>query len=121
MTRDISNMNELRERIILLEAREKEEIASLKNSYLNFLSSVNPSNIIKDTLNNIVGKPGLRSTVFDTIISAGAGVIGKKIFMGRSSNFFRKIGGLATQFIVSNFVRNKMPGVNESVNGLKHK
>lgn len=113
-------MNDLRQRISALELQEKEQSVSLKDSYQHLLSSVNPVNIVRATMKNVIETPGLRSTVLDTVISAGAGVLGKKVFVGRSDNFFRKLGGLATQFFISNFVRNKMPDVKEKVNGQLH-
>lgn len=110
-------MYDLLQRISDLELMEKEQKSSLKGSYQHLLSSLHPANIMKATMKNVVETPGLRSTVLDTVISAGAGVLGKKIFMGRSTNFFRKLGGLTTQFFISNFVRNKMPDLKEKVNG----
>ena len=105
----------------LLEAQQTEE---LRSSFREFTHSMSPGMLLKNAMKTVVSNPGLRSTAIDTAISAGAGLLGRKMVVRGSGNILRKIAGTAVQFIVSNFVRNKMPDVKEKIaahkNGTDH-
>lgn len=109
----------LKEKIRQLELLQANQIGEIKRSYEDLLDSLQPANIVGSAMKNVIGTPGLKSTFIDTIISAGAGILGKKIIYKKSGGIFRKIAGLATQFLVTNLVRNKIPDLKNKSNGVE--
>ncbi|MBL7730702.1 MAG: hypothetical protein JNM88_05950 [Chitinophagaceae bacterium] len=99
----------LEKRLAELYELEKEQIAELKQSFGRLTESISPSSLLKNSIKDIVTSPGLRSNLVDAAVGIGAGVIGKKLFVGKSNNLFKKIGGTAIEFFLSHFVRNRMP------------
>ena len=117
-------MVDLEAKIRELEVQEAQQTEALRMSFREFTHSLSPGVLFKLALKNVVTNPSLRSTAIDTAISAGAGLLGRKMVVRGSGNILRKIAGTAVQFIVSNFVRNKMPEVKEKIaaskNGTDH-
>ena len=115
MKKGAYHTTDLDQKIRQLELKQMEQLADLKESASSFVHSISPATIVKNAMRNIIATPGLRRTAIDTAISAGAGLLGKKLLVRNSANIFRKITGIAVQFVVSNFVRNKMPVSNNKV------
>ena len=115
MKKGASHRTELDQKISQLELKQTEQLADLKESASSFFHRISPATIVKNAMRNIIATPGLRRTAIDTAISAGAGLLGKKLLVRNSANIFRKITGIAVQFVVSNYVRNKMPVSNNKV------
>ena len=115
MKNKLSSIDDLETRIKQLELLQKQQTEDLKQSFHEFGQSISPANIMKGVMKSVVTAPGLRTTVLDTIISNGAGLLGNKLITRNSGNIFRKIAGKAFQFIISNTVRNKMPAIKKSI------
>ena len=110
-------MSDLESRILELEQVHTQQIADLKGSAVHIVDSLRPANLIKSALKGISSSPKLRSTALDTVIGIGSGFLGRKLYVGGSKNIFRKIAGSAVQFVVTNFVRKKIPEMRENNNG----
>ena len=117
MSTAVSGIQDLDTRILELEKLHARQIVELKDSVAGILDSISPANILKSTLSDVVQSPGLRNTAINAAIGIGAGFLGKKIYVGRSKNIFRKITGTAVHFLLANFVRKKIP---EMKNNLQH-
>lgn len=115
----ITSKDLLKEKIRQLELLQANQIDEIKKSYEDLLESLEPANIVGSAMKNVIGTPGLKSTFIDTIISAGAGILGKKIVSKKSGGIFRKLAGLATQFLVTNLVRNKIPDLKSRTSGVE--
>jgi hypothetical protein len=111
-------MHKLETRILELEQLQVQQMAELKISAVNIVESISPANMLKCALKDVVHSPGLRSEAINTAIGIGAGFIGKKLYVGNSKNVFKKITGSAVQFLIANFVRKKIPEMQE--NNLQH-
>ncbi|MBC7873493.1 MAG: hypothetical protein H7Y01_05840 [Ferruginibacter sp.] len=120
----ISDSNDLDARIRELEALQVQQTEEIRMSFRELADSLSPANMIKNVMSTVISSPGLRSTVLDSAISAGAGILGKKLVVRNSHNMIRKMTGTAVQFLLSNFVRNKMPAIKENMaaktNGVEH-
>ena len=108
MVKHVADMKELQQRVAELEKLEKEQLQDLKQAAVTMVESITPAHLLKTTLRDISTSPGVRSSLLDTVIGIGAGFLGKKIFVGRSHNIFKKIAGPAVQFLLSNFVSKKL-------------
>ena len=93
-------------------------MAELKISAVGIIESFSPSNMLKSALKDVVHSPDLRSTAINAAIGIGAGFLGKKLYVGNSRNVFKKITGTAVQFLIANFVRKKIPAIQN--NNLQH-
>lgn len=107
-------MNDLATRILKLEQVHAKQMSGLKDSAADIVDSVSPANLLKSALKDVVQSPGLRKTAINTAIGIGVGFLGEKIYVGNSKNLFKKISGSAIQFIIANFVRNKIPGMQKN-------
>jgi hypothetical protein len=113
-----SGMHLLETRILELEQVQRQQMAELKMAAGNIIDSLSPSNMVKNVLKDIAVSPGLRSTAINTAIGIGAGFLGKKLYVGNSKNILKKVAGSAMQFVIANFVRKKIPEIQE--NNLQH-
>lgn len=113
MTTNDIHTGKLAERIQGLKELEKQQMAELKQLAGSIVDSVSPAGIIKSTLKDIAVSPDLRNNVINAAIGLGAGFVGRKIYVGNSKNLFRKITGSAVQFIIANFIRKKIPQMQE--------
>ena len=66
--------------------------------------SLKPINMIKSTLNELGRTPDLKSNILNAILGVGAGLLSKKIMVGRSTNLFRKIGATVLEFGIATLV-----------------
>ena len=79
----------LNEKIRKLELQQADQLEQIKSSYAGLLDSLKPSNLVSSAMKNVLGTPRLKSTFVETIISAGAGILGKKMVVKKSGNIFR--------------------------------
>ena len=69
----------------------------LKRSAVDIVESLTPANIIKSALKNVAQSPDIRTSVINTAIGIGAGFLGNKLIVGKSSNIFKRIIGSTLQ------------------------
>lgn len=117
--RKVSDLKELEHRIEELEKLREIQKQELQANFRQVAHELSPATIIRKGVREIVSEPGIRATAMDTAIGSGLGFLGRKLFVGRSGNIFKKLAGSAIQFIVANVVRNKIPEIrsrNKKVN-----
>lgn len=107
-------MRDLETRILKLEQVHARQMADLKDSAASIVDSISPANLLKSALKDVVQSPELRNTAINTAIGIGAGLIGEKLYVGNSKNIFKRISGSAVQFLIANFVRKKIPGLQKN-------
>lgn len=115
MKNNLSGRSALELKIRELELLGDQQLNEIKESTKALVQSVSPANLFRSAMKTVIGTPGLRSTAIDTAISAGAGLLGKKLFVRNSGSVVKKIAGTALQFLLTNFVRNKMPTLKEKI------
>ena len=121
MATSVSSITSLEERILELEKLQDQQIAELKMSAMSIVESFSPSNMIRTALRDVVQSPDIRSAAINTAIGMGAGFLGRKLVVGNSGNIFKKITGTAVQFLLTNFVRKKIPEMQKKTNGMYNK
>ncbi|HUR66265.1 MAG TPA: hypothetical protein VMZ03_07920 [Chitinophagaceae bacterium] len=122
MTDRVNNIDDLQKRIAHLQQTEKIKIAELRSTASQLTQSIAPGNLIKNAFSTIGSSANLRTTLLDTAIGLGAGFVGKKLFVGKSRNIFKKLGGTAIKYILANVVRKKIPALRGKIhtgNGLE--
>ena len=114
MNNRVYQSNGLQQKINQLEQLQADQMADLKNSAAALLDTFSPSQMLRGVLRDITTSHDLRAAAINTTIGIGAGFIGEKLYVGHSKNIFKKIAGSAIQFLVANFVRNKIPEIKEN-------
>ncbi len=114
MSIEVSGLPDLEARILKLKQLQAKQITELKASAAGIVDSLSPSNLLMSALNDVAQSPGLRTTAIHTAIGIGAGLLGEKLYVGNSKNIFKRISGSAVQFLIANFVRKKIPGLQKN-------
>lgn len=104
-----TSLEQLDHKIAALKELEKQQLLELRQLAQGLIHHLSPVNLLKETVQKVTASPDLRLSVMDTALGIGAGILGKKLFVGGSSNLLKKTGGLALEFLVSNFVRKQIP------------
>lgn len=95
---------ELNEFIITLKKKRAFELDLVKNQLHEVCESLTPSNLIKEVFHEVTHSPEIKNTLTDNAIGLGTGFLFKKLFVGNSDNFGKKIAGTFIQFGVANIV-----------------
>lgn len=100
----ITNSQEMKNAIKLLEVEQFVNGQLLKNQFLITLDSLKPVKLIENIIKDIVTSPYLMNNLLDTTIGMTTGYLSKKIVVGTSDNVFRKLFGLFLERGVTNFI-----------------
>lgn len=100
----ITNVQELKNAIELLEVEQSVNGQHLKDQFLITLDSLRPVKLIENALKDIVSSPYLMNNLLDTTIGMATGYLSKKIVVGTSDNVFRKLFGSFLERGVTNFI-----------------
>ena len=103
----INNYITLQQHIQLLEEKQQLQMVVLKLNLENVYESLQPSNIIKSTIHNVVASTDLKKNIFSTIVGVAGGFISKRILFGPSHSIVKTILGTVLQLAMTSFVSNK--------------
>lgn len=87
-----------------LEEKKVVQEKMLIDHFNQTFDSLKPINMIKNTLRDIGGTPDLKANLLDATLGVGAGLLSKKLMIGSSTNFFRKISGTLVEFAIATVV-----------------
>lgn len=83
---------------------EKKTQMSLQ--FIEVMESMRPVNLFKSAVKDIATVPGIAQSAIGTTIAIGAGVLSKKIVVGKSTGIFKKLMGGIVEFTVANSIAN---------------
>ncbi len=101
---EINNSAELKAAIKLLEQQKIIEKQILTQQFHVTYESLKPINILKNSLNKVINSPGTSDNLIDTSMSLGAGILSKKLLVGKSAGIIKKILGFVLEFGVAGLV-----------------
>jgi hypothetical protein len=111
----ITNVKELEAAIAELENKRLVLKEELHDQFHETYEHFKPINLIKNAIKDFELTPtSLGGTLASAALSAGAGILSKKLFVGKSSNLFKKLLGLAVELGVANLVAKKSDGIKET-------
>jgi hypothetical protein len=87
-----------------LEKKKAQQEKVLINQFNLTYESLKPVNMIKSTLHEIGNSTDLKSNLMDAALGLGFGMLSKRILIGSSGNFFKKIGGALLEFGIAGIV-----------------
>ena len=112
----IKDDQSLAEAIRELENQQRAELNLLKVHFDYTIEHLNPVNIIKEKFSETVSSIGetvtsesFKSKALKIGVGLASGFLTKKLVVGSSGGFFRKLLGMGVQAAVSGFVMKKLP------------
>lgn len=100
----ITNYNELKNAIALLEVEQAMNGELLRTQFQITYEGLRPLTIIENTLKDIVTSPLIGKSIVGTTIGLVAGFLTKKVAVGASGNIFRNLFGSFLQLGVTNLI-----------------
>lgn len=100
----ITTQHELRAAILQLEVQQSEEGKALKEQFRTAYSSVNPANIILNTLKDLGESNIIKDGLLNTTVGFGTGYLSKMIFQGVVKSPIKKLLGSALMYGITNIV-----------------
>lgn len=94
----------LSEKIQLLEIQSAYEAQLLKEQFNFTYEQLKPANLIKNSMLELITAPHVVDNLLSTAMGLATGYLSRKLVVGGSGNFIRKIFGLLTQMGVTNSV-----------------
>ena len=101
---DINNSIDLENAITSLSLKNKAQTSALKNQFTEAVDSLKPARLLKAALNNITENPSIAKVAVGTVVAVEAGVLSKKLIVGKSGNIFRRIIGTVVELAVARSV-----------------
>lgn len=111
MNTTIKNLDDLRYEIARLELKQELEKAILKDKLIETYEYFKPGNLIRNSMEEIVSSPNLRSGVINSALGIFAGIMAKKVVAGSTHNPIKQLLGVAMQFGISNLVSKNGDGL----------
>jgi hypothetical protein len=100
----IYTIDELNQRIKLLEDRQDAEWCSIKDEIDDIKENLKPINLIRNTVEEINETIGFKSHIAQSAISIGIGYLAKRFIVGKSDSMFKGILGSIVQLVITNLV-----------------
>ena len=110
---DIKTTSDLQAAIALLEVDASVKKRILTEQYHTTCESLKPANIIKNAFHKIVDSGDLANKIIGTGVGFGAGVLSKKILIGKSTNIFKRILGTVIEIAVTSAVAKNTESIKE--------
>ena len=101
---EINNSIDLETAIVSLTLKNKAQTIALKNQFAEVVEILKPAKLLKAAVNNIAENPDVVKVAVGTIVAVEAGVLSRKLIVGKSSNMFRRVIGKVVEFTVARSV-----------------
>ena len=109
---NINSSEELSAAIARLKQQQSEQANELKAEFRMAYESLKPINLVLELMKEISKSPEVKTTLVNTSVGLGAGLLTKKIYQGSSHNPFRRLMGTVLQYTVSNAIHDHPETVN---------
>lgn len=103
----IANTSDLQTAIKRLETKKIIQEEELRVKTHQLLESLKPTNILKNTLQEVRESTALKHNVLKVALGLGAGYFSRKLIVGESAGIIKKALGTALQYGITHFVAKK--------------
>ena len=110
---EINNTAQLKAAIALLQVDASVKKRILVEQYQTTAESLKPANLVRNAFNNIVDAPDITNRIIGTSVGLGAGILSKKILIGKSTNIFKRIFGTVIELAIAGVVSKNAEGIKE--------
>jgi hypothetical protein len=105
--KSINEKIELEQKIIFLKNKQAVDFLVLKNQYHATIESFKPINLLKNSIQEAITSPGLKSNLINGAIGLGTTYLTKNLVNEDSSNPIKRVIGKVLQFALKNFIEKK--------------
>ena len=105
--KSIRSSKDLEKKIASLESKRMDSEIRLEERWEEVKESLKPVNIVKRSLKEMISGTKTNSNLFGSIAALTAGLLARRLIMGRSPNGFRKWLGSMLQVGISSVVAKK--------------
>ena len=109
---------ELKESILLLEIKQMEERALLKEQFKISYDSLKPGNLLKSLFRELVNRADLKGDLVNATLGLATGYLSKKAVIGSTHNPLKQLFGILIQVVVSKVVSKNADGIKSGVSHL---
>jgi hypothetical protein len=103
----IKSSRDLQNAIFVLEAKKKNQQMILENQFESTYESLKSMNLIKSAFQGILESANMKNNLINSAIGLGAGIVSKKIVIGQSKSWVKKILGTVLEVAIAGiFVKN---------------
>ena len=96
----------LKEMIEAKEAEKNNAEIALKQNFNNTLESLNPLNILKNSVTSFINSSNIVNKFIGIAIAAGSGYLLKKVIEKNSSAIMKKLSAMIIEYGIVNYVSN---------------
>ncbi len=93
--------------ILMLEKKRELYFQVLKNNLENSYKSLQPVNLVKSGIKELVGSPEVKQGIFSNLVGLAGGFITKQMIIGPAAGMIRNSIGTVLQIIMTNLVSRK--------------
>lgn len=111
----ITNAQELRQAIVLLEEQQSAEAKILKVEIKEAYDNLNPISLITKSIKKFTSSPNDKADMLSTAISLAMGFVSKKIMVREEDGPLKKILGTVMQIGITNLVSKNTDGIKSVV------
>ena len=108
---EINNAADLEAAIKRLQNKGNLQKDMVIDQFKEATDSLKPINLLKSSLNKVVHAPGLVEKIIDATVGLGAGVLSKKLLIGKSTGIAKKLLGTALEFGVAGLISKNSAGI----------
>ncbi|MBK9270091.1 MAG: hypothetical protein IPM48_00705 [Saprospiraceae bacterium] len=117
----IQNVSELKAAIAALETKKEENLRQLKMECLNAYEIIKPTNLIKQSIKEVVGSQDILQDVLKAVAAMVLGYFTKKSVLGVGTHNWQKALAALLQLAVSGLVSDNSSGIKEKLRRLIQK
>jgi len=107
MMETINNTYDLDTAIKKLESKRTLIEEDLQDQFHSVIEGLKPTNILKNTLNEVQQSTALKHNLLKVALGLGAGYFSRKLVVGKSAGLVKKVLGTALQFGITQFIAKK--------------
>ena len=108
---EITTTAQLQQQIEYLHSKSDNQKESIRIHFNELIESMKPVNLLKSTVKDIGESPGLAKAAIGTSVAIGAGVLSKKMIIGKSNNIFKRVLGTVVEFAVARSIANNSEAI----------
>lgn len=98
---------ELEQKIDFLRNKQVADFLILKNQYHATIDSFKPINLIKNSFQEAITSPDLKSNLINGAIGLGTNYLTKNLLNEDSTNPIKRVFGKVLKFVLKNFIEKK--------------
>lgn len=90
------------------EQKRSREFDEMRTQFRVVYNELKPANLLNQALIDIRETPYVKKNILESVVSIAGGYLSKKMIIGESNSFFKKIMGYVLQYGITHFISKKI-------------